>query len=198
MSGRTLAGAFDAVAFGPAKTLDLHAFQSVDDAVRHTESWLRERQVSQAGRVLVITGRGARSAGGVPVMRPAIQKLLTRLRRLGVVERTQDHTEGSFTVTLAPVTALFEAPLRARSRESPKPPMDERAFAGLSERTRASLRLLAEWMLESLGVQATPALVADEMRRQLSLLTPGLPAGEDRDRALQRIARQAVESMEEE
>lgn len=200
MTSRTLAGAFDAVAFGPGKTLDLHSFRSVEDAVRHTESWLRERQVSAAGSVLVITGRGARSPGGVPVMRPAIQKLLTRLRRLGVVARVQDHTEGSFTVVLAPVTALFESPLRARTRgrDAPPLPIDERAFAGLSERTRAALRSLAERTLESLGVQVTPALVEDEMRRQLSLLAPGLPAGEDPDRALLRIAQHAVESMEDE
>jgi hypothetical protein len=197
MSARTIAGAFDAVAFGPAKTLDLHAFRSVDDAVLHTERWLRERQVARAGSVLVITGRGARSPGGVPVMRPAVQKLFTRLRRLGVVARVQDHTEGSFTVVLAPVTALFEAPVRARSRGSPPPrAVDARAFSGLSEATRVALGALAERMLEALGVQATPELVADEMRRQLSLLAPGLPAGEDPDRALQRIAREAVESME--
>jgi hypothetical protein len=199
MSTRTIASALDAVAFGPAKTLDLHAFRSVDDAVRHTERWLRERQVSRAGSVLVITGRGARSPGGVPVMRPAIQKLFTRLRRLGVVARVQDHTEGSFTVMLAPVTALFEAPVRARSRAAPSTaPTEARDFGGLSEATRASLRLLAERMLEALGVRVTPALIADEMHRQLSLLAPGLPAGEDPDRALQRIAREAVESMEEE
>lgn len=192
-----LSRALDAVAFGPAKTLDLHAFRSVDDALRHTEQWLRERQMARAGSVLVITGRGARSTDGVAVMRPAIAKLFTRLRRLGVVARAQDHTEGSFTVTLAPVTALFEAPVRARSREAP-PRVDEAAFAGLSASTRTALRLLAERTLETLGVRVTTGLVEDEMRRQLSLLAPGLPTGEDPDRALQRIAREAVESMEEE
>jgi hypothetical protein len=198
VSARTAAGALDAVAFGPAKTLDLHAFRSVEDAARHTEQWLRERQVAKAGIVLVITGRGAHSAGGVPVMRPAIQRLFTRLRRLGVISLAREHTEGSFTVELAPVTALFEAPMRARTREAP-PAVDERAFAGLMPATRSALRLLAERTLEALGArQVTAGLIEDEMHRQLSLLMPGLPAGEDPDLALQRIAREAIESMEEE
>lgn len=192
-----LPGAFDAIAFGPAKTLDLHSFRVVSDAVRHTEQWLRERQVAKAGAVLVITGRGARSADGVAVMRPAIQKLLTRLRHLGVVARVQPHTEGSYTVQLAPVTALFEAPRRTRTGGPTPSPVDERAFSGLSEATRKALRALAERSLEVLGARVTPATIEDEMRRQLSLLAPGLPQGEDPDRALQRIAREAVEQMEE-
>lgn len=193
-----LSGAFDAIAFGPAKTLDLHAFRLVTDAVRHTEQWLRERQVAKAGSVLVITGRGARSPDGVAVLRPAIEKLLTRLRHLGVVDRVQAHTEGSYTVVLAPVTALFAAPRRARTGGPTAAPVDERAFAGLSDQTRKALQALAERSLEELGSRVTPAVIEDEMRRQLSLLTPGLPPGEDPDRALQRIAREAVESMEEE
>jgi hypothetical protein len=198
MRPRPIGAALDVVAFGPAKTLDLHAFRTVEEATRHAERWLRERQVAGAGSVLIITGRGAHSVDGVAVLRPAIQRLFTRLRRLGVVTAARQHTEGSFTVVLAPVTALFEAPPRARARE-PLTAVDERAFSGLSSATRDALRGLAERTLEALGMrQLTAHLVEDEMRRQLSLLTPGLPTGEDRDIALRRTALEAIASMEDE
>lgn len=195
----SLSGAFDAVAFGPAKTLDLHGFRDADAATRHAEQWLRERQVARAGTVLVITGRGARSSDGIPVVRPAVEKLLGRLRRKGVVSHSQPHGDGAFTVALAPVTALFSAPRRARSRS----PMRTRltvpagAIAGLSEATREALRQLALRTLESLGVHATDELIDDETQRQLSLLVPALPPGEDPDHALRRVAREAIEQMEE-
>ncbi len=196
----SLAGAFDAVAFGPAKTLDLHGFREVDDALRHAEQWLRERQVAKAGTVLVITGRGARSADGVAVLRPAVERLLGRLRRKGVVAQAHAHGDGAFTVALAPVTSLFEVPRRSRSR-SPvgggSRQMAGPALAGLSDGTRAALRLLAERTLESLGAPVTADLVEDEMQRQFSLLAPSLPPEEDPDRALRRVARDAMESMED-
>lgn len=196
----SLAGAFDAVAFGPNKTLDLHGFRDAADAMRRAEQWLRERQVAKAGTVLVITGRGARSADGIAVLKPEIEKLLARLRRKGVVTHAQAHGEGAFTVALAPVTALFSAPRRARSRSPVGPravPAAGAGLAGLSDETIAALRLLAEATLESLGARATPALIDDEMQRQFALLAPSLPPEEDPDRALRRVARDALESMEE-
>jgi hypothetical protein len=197
----SLDGAFDAVAFGPAKTLDLHGVASAADAVVRAEAWLRERQVSKAGTVLLITGRGSRSAGGVSVLRPAIEKLLSRLRRQGVVLRARAHGEGSLTVALAPVTALFDAPRRARgARDAPAGAAGpgEALYAGLSGETLSALRMLAERVLDDLGAHAgrEPALVEAEVHRQLSVLVRALPAGEDADRALQRIAREAMESME--
>ena len=78
--------AFDEARFGPARTLDLRAsMPSAADAVRRTEPWLRERQMARAGDVLVITGRGKGSPGGVAVVREAIRKLLGTLKRKGVV-----------------------------------------------------------------------------------------------------------------
>ncbi len=187
----------DALLFGPAKTLDLHtARPNADEAVRRTEAWLRERQMARAGEVLVITGRGRRSEDGVPVLRPAVERLFTRLKRLGVISGARDHNEGSFVVTLAPVRALFEAPKRSRSAHRP-PAVDESAYQGLSAETRAALRQLAVRTLEALGAPTTPQFVEDEMRRQLSLLAPGLPMGENSDRALFRIATEAAESFED-
>ena len=183
--------------FGPANTLDLHtALPTADEAVRRTEAWLRERQMARAGDVLVITGRGRRSEDGVAVLRPAVERLFTRLKRLGVIRGVSDRNEGSFVVSLAPVTALFEAPKRSRSAHRP-PRVDESAYQGLSAETRKALRHLAVRTLESLGAPTTPEFVEDEMRRQLSLLAPGLPVGENSDRALLRIATEAADSFEE-
>lgn len=189
--------AFDELRFGPSKTLDLHGFPSAEAAVRHAELWMRERQMARSGEVLVITGRGRRSADGVAVLRPAVEKLFTRLKRLGVVAAVTAHNEGSFAVTLAPVKALFDAPRRARATHLP-PRVDLAAFEGLSDGTRAALQHLAERALESLGAPTSPDLVKDEMLHQLTLLVPGLPPDEDPDSALRRIAQEVAETLEEE
>jgi len=187
---------FDELKYGRARTLDLHGSLSAEDAMRRAESWMRERQVARAGEVLVITGRGRGSADGVAVLRPAIARLFTRLKRLGVVENVSAHNEGSFAVKLAPVKALFEAAPRARA-SYPAARAEVPEFAGLSAGTRAALHELAVRALEELGAQTTPALVESEMHRQIALLAPGLPAGEDPDIALARIAREVMETMGE-
>lgn len=196
----SLARALDAAVFGPSRTLDLHGASSVEDALARTERWLRERQVAGAGRVLVITGRGAHSHGGDAVIRPAVEKLLSRLRRQGVVARVERHTSGSFVIALDAVTALFDAPRRARgSRDTPagSRPAGDALYAGLAPETLAALRALAERVLDDLGASVEPTLVEEEVHRQLSVLVGALPAGEDPDVALRRIAREAMESMED-
>ncbi len=188
---------FDQIMFGPARTLDLHlASPTADEAVRRTEAWLRQRQVARAGDVLVITGRGKRSSGGIAVVRPAVERLFSRLKRLGVIERVRAHSEGSFVVTLAPVKALFEAPKRSRATYPPAR-LNEAAFAGLSGETLTALRMLAVRSLEALGAPADAAFVEDEMKRQFALLAPGLPRGEDPDDALRRVAAEVMESLED-
>jgi hypothetical protein len=188
---------FDRITFGPARTLDLHAASpSAADATRRAESWLRERQMARAGTVLVVTGRGKGSADGVAVLRPAVARLFTRLKRLGVITAARQHGEGAFVVTLAPVKALFEAPKRARAAYHP-PVVDASAFSGLSAATCDALRQLATRSLEALGAPAAPHFVEDEMRRQLSLLAPGLPQNEDPDHALRRIALEVAETLED-
>ena len=78
--------AFDEAQFGLKNTLNLReSLPTAADARFRTEAWLRERQVSRAGEVLVITGRGNQSPNGISPVREAIVSLLPLLRRRGVV-----------------------------------------------------------------------------------------------------------------
>jgi hypothetical protein len=179
--------AFDEARFGPARTLDLRAsLPSAAEAVRRAEPWLRERQMARAGDVLVITGRGKGSPGGVAVVREAVRRLLSVLTRKGVVSAVGEHTPGSFMVTLAPVRALFETMPRSRApapRPKPADPLELRALAGA---TRAQLRALAERSLDALGAPRTDRLVRDEMVRQFAILSGTMSPDEtDREGRLQ-------------
>jgi hypothetical protein len=174
--------AFDEARFGPARTLDLRAsMPSAAEAARRTEPWLRERQMARAGEVLVVTGRGKGSPGGIAVVREAIRKLLGTLKRKGVVASVAEHNAGSFVVTLAPVRALFETLPRSRSNDARVKPRDPRELRALDAPTRASLRALAERSLEELGAPRTEGLVHDEMVRQFSILSSAI-AQEETDR----------------
>jgi hypothetical protein len=179
--------AFDEARFGPARTLDLRASMPTGaDAVRRAEPWLRERQMARAGDVLVITGRGKGSPGGVAVVREAIRKLFGTLKRKGVVASFEEHTAGSFVVTLAPVRALFETVPRSRSNDARVKPADPRELRALDAPTRAQLRALAERSLEVLGAPRTAGLVHDEMVRQFSILSSAVAPDEtDREGRLQ-------------
>jgi hypothetical protein len=171
-SGPTLARAFDEMRFGPARTLDLRkGLPSVADATVRAETWLRDRQVAKAGTVLVITGRGLNSPGGLGAIRQAVVKLLARLRRVGVVSGVRVHTPGSFVVDLAPITALFAPRARLRQRHISNPvPAEPAQLSGLDADTRRELRQLAEHALTNLGVPVTPRFVEDEMLRQYAVL----------------------------
>jgi len=58
--------AFDEAEFGPKNILNLReSLPTAADARFRAEAWLRERQVSRANEVLLITGRGNQSPGGV-------------------------------------------------------------------------------------------------------------------------------------
>lgn len=179
--------AFDEARFGPARTLDLRAsMPTVAEAVRRAEPWLRERQMARAGDVLVVTGRGRGSPGGVSVVREAIRKLLMTLKRKGVVAEIGEHTAGSFVVTLAPVRALFETVPRSRSNDARIAPGDPKELRALSAGTRAQLRALAQRSLEVLGAPRTEGLVHDEMVRQFSILSSAVAPDEtDREGRLQ-------------
>lgn len=179
--------AFDEARFGPARTLDLRAsMPTVAEAVRRAEPWLRERQMARAGDVLVVTGRGRGSPGGVSVVREAIRKLLMRLKRKGVVAAIGEHTAGSFVVTLAPVRALFETVPRSRSSDARIAPADPRELRALDAGTRTQLRALAIRSLEVLGAPRTEGLVHEEMVRQFSILSSAVAPDEtDREGRLQ-------------
>jgi hypothetical protein len=186
--------ALDEARFGANRTLNLRAMRpTVKLAEARAESWLRERQLLRAGEVLVITGRGAQSWDGVSVVREAVAKLLVSLKRRGVIESFGEHTAGSFTVRLAPLSALRTAP-RRRGERLPPPPADPRALAALAPETRRLLRELAHRALEELGVETSRRFVESEMLRQFSLLAPGVPEGPEREKRL----RDAIEAALEE
>lgn len=193
----SVAAAFDEVRFGRENTLDLRTSLPTGlEAARRAEAFLRERQVARAPEVLVITGRGNQSEGGVPVVRPAVAGALARLRRLGVVEAWKEHTAGSFVVTPAPITALFEAP-RRHGDLATAVVEDDAAFAGLSERTRLTLRRLAIRSLQGLGAPVDGPFVQHEMQRQFSALGRSIPPGLNRDAALRVAAESALEELDD-
>ena len=170
-----LVRAFDEARFGPARTLDLRtSLPTAMEAVRRAEPWLRERQMARAGEVLIVTGRGRGSPGGVGVVREAVQKLLATLKRQGVVARVAEHNPGAFVAELAPIRALFEQSPRSRSRSPREEPSDPAVLASLDEAMRAELRLLAEYSLTQLGVPVEDGFLRDEMARQFSILVRGI------------------------
>jgi hypothetical protein len=174
--------AFDEARFGRERTLNLRAtLPRPKEAEARCETWLRERQVTQSGELLVITGRGVNSWDGESVVRDAIVRLLASLRRRGVVETWREHTPGSFVVTVAPLRALRDAP---RRRREPRVSSDPAVLRGLARPTRARLRELAMLALEQLGIRQPEAFIEDEMVQQFTLLARGVPHGPDRERHL--------------
>ena len=191
--GKGLARAFDELRFGAQRTLDLRSsLPTAADAVARAESWLRERQVARAPEVLVITGRGKGSVGGIPVVREAMSRLFASLRRRGVIRAVQEHTEGSFVVVLAPVSDLFDAP-RRRREHAPRAVPDADGLQGLAPLTRTLLAELAGRALESLGARdPSPAVLADEMMHQFTLLSAALPQSADREPQLRADVTRAI------
>lgn len=195
--GIALQRAFDEARFGGDRTLNLRdRLPTAEQAAERTERWLRERQVLGGGEVLLITGRGNASEGGVSVVREAVLRRLTSLRRRNVVAEVQEHTPGSFVIVLAPMSALFEAPKRKRE-VMPAPP-DPAMLKGLSSESRALLRTLALRALDALGVHGAPReFVNDEMVRQFAALAPGIPAGPDREARLRAAIERALEELDQ-
>ena len=188
--------AFDEVAFGAARTLNLRAhLPTRGEAVARAEAWLRERQVTVGGEVLIITGRGNASADGVSVVREAVSQLLVSLRRRHVVASYREHTAGSFVVELAPAAALHAAPRRPTAPA--RPTADPRTLAGLDAETRKALRDLATIGMQHLGVHSpTRRLVEDEMLRQFTALAADVPEGPDRETRLRRAIAAALERLD--
>jgi hypothetical protein len=194
-----LVRAFDEVRFGRTRTLDLRTtLPTAVEAEARAEAWLRERQASVDGEVLIITGRGRGSEGGIAVVRPAIQRRLARLRRQGVISDVQEHSPGSFVVTLAPIRALLAAPRRqkdpARRPRRPEAPW----AAGLRPATLKSLRDLAAHTLDALGAPPTDALIEDEMRHHYNRFAPAIGTGVDRDARLRVAIHTALDELSNE
>jgi hypothetical protein len=158
------------------------------------ETWLRERQASGGGEVLIITGRGKGSEAGVAVVRPAVQQRLARLTRQGVVSTVQEHTPGSFVVTLAPLSQLTAATRRTH----PAPAVPEpRTFGDLEPSTTAALRTLAGYALDNLGAPRTDALIKDEMARQFSRLASSIGDGPGREARLRDAIAAALRDVDD-
>ncbi len=173
----TVLAALDEVRYGVANILNLRESRpTVADAVARTESWLRARQVARAGEVLIITGRGNGSVDGVAVVRLGVERACGQLKRRGVVASVRQHSPGALHITLAPVSALVEAPARARGAVTMRA-ADPAALAGLAPATRAALRTFAERSLDDLGAHASGAAVIEgEMLRLFARLAPSAPS----------------------
>jgi hypothetical protein len=183
--------ASDELRFGPQRTLNLREnLPTSIEAVRRADAWLREQQVRGSEEVLVITGRGSHSIGGVAVIRGAIEKLLLSLHRRGVVASHLEHNPGAFVVQLAPLRTLFDAPARRGQRAGTDVAAIE--IHGLTRETTALLHDLAERSLEALGVSADEPGIIDEMHRHLRMMAPALPAGPQMEEHLRAALRAAM------
>lgn len=179
-----LSHAFDEIRFGSDRILDLHEQRpSGTQAAARAEAWLREKQAGGAREVLVITGRGNNSAGGVSVVREEVRRLLARLRRGGVVKEVAQHTEGSFIVALAPLSALRDAPRRRRDPVAPRS-SDPESLMELTPQTRDLLRKVSLRALEELGIRDPEPFVQREMLDQLSCTIRSIPDCADREERL--------------
>jgi hypothetical protein len=168
--------------FGPLRTLNVRSSRLTgQQSAARVEAWLRSKQVELAGEVLIITGRGLGSLGGVPVIKEATRRVLTRLRRLGVISAFGEDTPGSFVVALAPLRSMLEAPARRRTPSTV--PRTDQNIHGLTRETQERLRYLASRALDALGVKdASEDLIEGEMARQFSLIARTAPSGVDANR----------------
>jgi hypothetical protein len=185
--------AFDEVRFGASRTLNLRtSLPTGSEAAARVERWLRQQQVQQSGEVLVITGRGNNSDGGVAVVREASIRIFHELRRKGVIEGFVEHTPGSFVVSLAPVKAMFDAASRRREHTPLPPPASPPTLDALDDETRQLLRALAERSLDALGVRDRTPFMQTEMLRLFGSLAATVPPGPDRERRLRTAMRAAM------
>ena len=189
--------AFDEARFGARRTLNLReSLPSSADAEARAESWLRQQQVDRAEEVLIITGRGNRSIGGVSLVRETVIRLLHVLKRRGVVAGHQEHTPGSFVVQLAPVSALWESPKRNRGRGVAPPAPTPPSLDDLDADTRTMLRNLAERALEGLGIKDTATFLEGEMLKQFGAIAATIGDAPEREARLKAAIRVALDQHE--
>ena len=190
--------AFDEAEFGAKNILNLReSLPTVADARYRAEAWLRERQVSGTNEVLLITGRGNQSPGGVSTVRAAIIALLPALRRRGVVAEWREHTPGSFVVKLGSISSLLDAPRRKRDRALVAMPADPRSLAELETSTLSLLRRLAVRSLESLGVRYPEKFVEAEMLSKFNSFAGGVAPGSQGEARLREAISAALEQLDE-
>jgi hypothetical protein len=190
--------ALDDASFGPKNTLNLReSLPSAAEARRRVEAWLRERQVSRAKEVLIITGRGNNSPQGISMVREGVLGLLAVLRRRGVVGEWREHSPGSFVVKPAPIGAMLDAPRRKRDRNVTAEPQSPRSLDALEPATVELLRVLAVRSLESLGVKDPTNFIASEMLAKFNLLAAGVPPGADSEERLRRAIATALDQLDD-
>jgi hypothetical protein len=190
--------AFDEAEFGPKNILNLReSLPTAADARFRAEAWLRERQVSKADEVLLITGRGNQSPGGISAVRAAIVALLPALRRRGVVVEWREHTPGSFVVKLGSISSLLDAPRRKRDRALIAKPADPQSLAQLEKSTLSLLRRLAIRSLESLGVQQPEKFADAEMVSKFNSLAGGVVPGAEGEARLREAIATALEQLDD-
>jgi Smr domain len=199
---RSLQHALDELRFGRTGTLNLRgSLPTAADAVKRTEAWLRMKQAEGAREVLVVTGRGNQSFGGVPVVREAVRRLIAMLSTRGVVIDHSEHSPGSFAVRLAPIGAA-SARRDVTTTDDVEPVLAPATLDGLSEPTQDQLRRLATSTLQALGMRdPSPDFIRDEMVRQCGQLASSLPpvpvTAEERERLLQSAIARAIERLDD-
>ena len=190
--------AFDEAEFGIKNILNLReSLPTAADARHRAEAWLRERQISRATEVLLITGRGKGSVDGVSAVRQEILALLPALRRRGVVADWREHTPGSFVVRLDSIASLLEAPRRKRDRDATEPAHDPQTLTALDPNTLSLLRQLAVRSLESLGVRDHGKFIEAEMLSKFHSLAAGIGSGTDNEKKLREAITFALEQFDE-
>lgn len=189
--------ALDEAAFGSERTLNLReSLPSAADARARAEVWLRARQMTKAKEVLVITGRGNQSTGGIGLIRQEILRMLPSLRRRGIVESWKEHSPGSIVVQIAPMSALLEAPRRRRNNGSSDAPTEAGpGLEGLQPSTVTLLKQLALQNLEMLGVTDSGPFLKQEMQRTFSALMAAIPETGDREQALREAILKGIEEV---
>jgi len=182
--------AFDELHFGPQRTLNLReSLPTAQEARTRAERWLREQQLKGSRDVLIVTGRGSKSIGGVPVIKETVERLLGLLKRQGVIAGHREQNPGAVVVTLAPLRALSDAARRRRDPVRARPAFD---FTGLSEESLALLRDLAEISLAELGISPDEHRLRDEMHRQLGIVAAAMPPSPDADAQLGKTLRAMI------
>jgi hypothetical protein len=190
--------AFDEAEFGQKNTLNLReSLPSAADARYRVEAWLRERQISTAKEVLVITGRGNQSPGGISAVREAILALLPSLRRRGVVSEWREHSAGSFVIKLGSISSLLEAPRRRRDRQSLQSIRTPESLRQLDEATLELLRRLAVRSLEALGVREPEKFVEGEMLSKFQSLAASIDNGADGEKKLRNAIKSALDQLDD-
>ena len=198
ISRNSILRAFDEIEFGSKNTLNIReSLPSAADARFRTEAWLRERQISRATEVLVITGRGNQSPNGVSAVREAIVSLLPSLRRRGVVSEWREHSPGSFVVKLASISSLLEAPRRKRDRTPDAATPNPESLRDLEQSTLELLRRLAIRTLESLGIREPDKFVEAEMLSKFHSLAGGINPGQQGEARLREAIKAALDQLDE-